>query len=360
MKPASNIALTPRDSLLGAPGPKRASKRLCAIRIFLCLLAAQWLATGAHAEELFRTSARLDSVTLGDRFEVILEPTDPQFDLSSILDVYFEADPEKWRVAEPWRLGAEAPRSRVGVAATATVQGFDVGEVELPTAKVRYRDAEGSIREAEVASGTVHIAGVLDPEDPQGEQAELFGLRGLHAFSRNWTPFILGAIGAAALLAAIVYLVMRRLRRARGLSEVPRPVEPELPPGQWALREIARRRRLPVCAEGPAKEVATLATEVVRMYFHRRFGFPALDMTTYECLRALRLCSLQEESVTPIAKYLSRCDLVKFSKYEFPLDRWEWFWEDAKTIVEDTTPAEELSPGEISSSDSELHGIQAA
>ena len=308
--------------------------------IFLFLLVAPWQSLGA--EETFELFAIDQDVRLGDRFDVVLKSSDPLFDLDRITLVEFDLDPGVWHLAVPWERIPRRQRKEPAWLWRATLQSFQIGRQTLPSVRVVYRMDGETFVEAEASTATVLVASVL----AQGDQPEeLVGLRPLYEFPRNWAPVAAGSLAAVAAMLIALLLLRRWIRKrqeARGLI----PPEPLLPPGLWALREIDRLSRLDVCREGPVKQIATLASDLVRRYLSRRFGFDALETTTYECLAALRAFRsprLPQPARDLIRDFLDECDLVKFSKFEPGRDRWSGLWDDARAIVRATTAQEEFA-----------------
>jgi hypothetical protein len=86
-----------------------------------------------------------------------------------------------------------------------------------------------------------------------------------------------------------------------------------------------------------------MVSEVMRLYLERRYGVPAIDLTTSECLRMLQAKAIDGEALGWLRQFLDACDLVKFSRYEAPRERWATIWNDAKSIVQRTTPPEEFN-----------------
>jgi hypothetical protein len=178
------------------------------------------------------------------------------------------------------------------------------------------------------------VLGVKDDEE-----TDLVGMRPLYLFpQRRWWIAAATLAGLFATLLAVWY--WRRMRRGGAMPQA----DPELPPGAWALREIQRRRVLPVCATGPAKAVYTEASDLLRHYLLRRYGIDAPDMTTYECMRALAIHDLEGTAAPGIRRFLDECDMVKFSKFEPDQERWDRLWDELRGIVEQTTPADESAP----------------
>jgi hypothetical protein len=112
-----------------------------------------------------------------------------------------------------------------------------------------------------------------------------------------------------ALLAAAVVLGLYRFFRKRADRAA------ELPPTQWALRELdlIEAQRLPEA--GQAERYHTLLSDVVRQYLELHFRLRAPQQTTSEFLTAMQSWPrLPFQQQTLLRDFLERCDLVKFAQ----------------------------------------------
>lgn len=308
-------------------------------------LAAQSAEAGRSPFSLFVQSREIE---LGQPFEVLLVTVEANLGPDSVASVQFEADAESWHVAEPWSAvpspfeleGVGGPGAAPRALWRAKLQPFETGEVDLPGVRIVFRGSDGSTEEMTAATGRLEILSARR----EGDQAsELLGPKPLYGFARDWKTIALSLL--AGLAAAIAAFVFWRRFATRRVAPTPMPeAEPRLPPGLWALAEIARRRELEVCRRGPAKEIVSLASEVVRIYLGRRYELAVLEKTTFECMNALERRSIEREAEILMREFLDECDLIKFSKFELAKERWSALWEDAERIVRLTTSDSELSP----------------
>lgn len=318
-------------------------------RVFVfCLLMFCLRAQAQEGSVEFRTQPFVKQAQLGDRVEVHLVPSDPAMTADRIVRVEIVPEPERWFDAQPW--SPPNPMKKGGAAQYwhAVLQGFETGDSVLPRARVTYRLPDGTEAETMTTTATLTIASAMQvaasaAPGPDGEPEipELFGPKPIYKFPREWRAY---AAGAAAALVALVaaYLIYRRMR-SRVPALAPAPVEPPLPPGAWALRELEVRRQLPVSADGPGKAIASLVSEVVRVYIHKRFEIDALDRTSYECLSAISRY-VTADTLGLLRRFFNDCDFAKFTDRELPRERWDTLWDDAREFVLATTPAEELNP----------------
>ncbi len=308
-------------------------------RLFVCALPALFLPSNSRCEDGPRFSLQVtaaEGLKIGDRVELALQSGDPQFPADRIVDVSFEPDKALWHVETHWRQDLEPRAGEADNRWRAVIRPFKTGELELPAVAVLYRDDAGDNQEAAAQGAAITVNSV---KSPGSQNDALIGYRGAMQIPFEWTWLWIAA--GLILFSAIVgwYLVRWWTRREEAR---PIPVVPSLPPGLWALRELDRRSRLPVCQDGPAKAVFSHVSEVVRLYLGRRYDITAIDMTTTECLSALERLSPGEQVMRWLREFFEECDLVKFTRHEPVRERWATIWNDARLIVRATTPPEEL------------------
>ncbi len=131
----------------------------------------------------------------------------------------------------------------------------------------------------------------------------------LHWLGNN-SPWLLGFLVLLA-LALLIALAIRK-RRQRGPA-----TEKEAPPLPLHERVIAELRGVEaqkLWQSGEDKTYQARVTDLVRGYIEERYSVPALERTTDELLRELRLSSMELEQRNRLANMLKLADLVKFAK----------------------------------------------
>lgn len=338
-------------------------KRLSTFLIFLALAAfSLGIARPAlSAEALFRLEAEPSLVSIGDLVTVSLHIIPKDFSADKIELITFEPDPDLWEKQSGWQRNWTPGDKSAPGPWCAQLRPFKVGELDLPDVSVVYRDEDGEAQQAEINGEKITVRSVR-PDNAQ--ESHLIGLRGPASVARDWGWLWLLACVILA-VALVTWLLVRFIEKRTRPAAQALPATPELPAGLWALREIERRRRLPVCANGPAKQVFSLVSEVIRLYLKRRYGIEAIDMTTRECLRAMYAISPGDEVLKWLQAFLDECDLVKFTRHEATRQRWDTIWDDARLIVQGTTSPEELdapdagTPATGSPSENAREGVSA-
>ncbi len=145
-----------------------------------------------------------------------------------------------------------------------------------------------------------------------------------------WIWGVLFLVLLAATAAVIWYL---RWRKSRPVPVVPQVV---IPPHLRALRKLEEARAL---MEQP-KPFTISVSDTIRLYLEERFDFHAPERTTEEFLNELQSTNLLSDSQkNSLADFLSRCDLVKFARYEPGPPELQDLFDSAVRLVQETRPA---------------------
>lgn len=120
----------------------------------------------------------------------------------------------------------------------------------------------------------------------------------------------------------------------------PAPVPP-LPPHARARRRL----REAMAHISDSKRFVSEVSDIVRVYLEESFNLRAPERTTEEFLHELQASNRLDEQVKPsLGDFLSRCDMVKFAKYEPTQMELEDLHSAAMRIVEDTEPKAVFQP----------------
>ncbi len=145
----------------------------------------------------------------------------------------------------------------------------------------------------------------------------------------GWFPGLLALLGAVLLLLA--WLVWRRYRRQRHTP----PPAVVIPPYRRALERL----RAALDHLHDPHRFTVEVSDTLRAYLEERFHLHAPERTTEEFLAEVRagqiLPPLQQELM---ADFLTRCDLVKFARYEPGEPELRELYDAAVRLVEETEP----------------------
>jgi hypothetical protein len=136
---------------------------------------------------------------------------------------------------------------------------------------------------------------------------------------------------AVLAIAALLFWAWRRWKKKRALV----PAVPVIPPHVRAKQKLEEA----LAIIGQPKPFCILVSDTVRIYLEERFNFRAPERTTEEFLYELKgtelLATGQKDS---LGEFLTRCDLVKFAKYEPGEPELRDMHGSAVRLVEETEP----------------------
>jgi hypothetical protein len=212
---------------------------------------------------------------------------------------------------------------------TLTMAAFATGEPRIPPFIVPY-PAEGEVRAAASDSIQVKVASVM-PKDMK----DINDLKPQVQFP-NFLPIwiILGVLAAVGL----GYAGWRLYRRYRRIMLYGTPL-----PDPWE-EALAALDKVPAedwLASGHFKRYYYTVSEVLKRYLTRRFGFPALDQTTTEIVRAMKAAKIPERE--GFGEFFQRADMVKYAKFVPLATEAAAVIPNARELVRVTTPKPEPS-----------------
>lgn len=121
--------------------------------------------------------------------------------------------------------------------------------------------------------------------------------------------FIVIAVLVAGLMAYVIYRlktnkpIIRRIRRKKKVA-----------PHKAAMEKIEVIKEEKIWQSEDSKEYYTQLTDTLRQYIKERYGFNALEMTSYEIIQKLQDVN-DEEAINELRELFQTADLVKFAKY---------------------------------------------
>ncbi len=213
-----------------------------------------------------------------------------------------------------------------------TLRAFAPGSYVLPELSVTYTDANGKEQTTGAPKIFVEIKSVLDEN---AQQEDIADIKSPVLPPPNYRPLVLMGVGVLVLAGAVV-LVVYLLRKRRGRGE---PPPPPIPPWEEALDALDTLERGHILDEGDYRAYGFALSEIVRRYLERRFGFPAMENTTEEIMRALRATDASlGKPMDQVHRLLTTTDLLKFAKGSIPVEEAGELLDVARSFVRATTP----------------------
>ncbi len=118
----------------------------------------------------------------------------------------------------------------------------------------------------------------------------------------------------AVLLAVILIYVAIRLKDNKPIIKRIK-LKKRLAPHKAAMLKIEEIKEDKLLWQGEdSKEYYTLLTDTLRNYIKERYGFNAMEMTSFEIIQQLQQVN-DEEAINELSELFQTADLVKFAKY---------------------------------------------
>jgi len=303
------------------------------------LLALLLLALPASAQQI-ETYASVDSVTVGDRFELTLVlghdgsgeaifPHDLLPDSLQSAAIFTLGDFEILRMVSRGGRDFDLGGRIDSVVYEATTFALDTARVAgIPVGLV----AQGDTLVGAAPAFFLQI-GSLVPEDAE----DIKDLADLAEFDRAWWPWVVGILALLAVAYGLWWW-----RRKNGMAEeidIPEP-EPQIPPYQQALERLVHLQTIDLSDSENIKPFYIELTDILRTYVGRRAHVPALESTTRELLNRLKGSSrgaiLPNEVVLEIDDVLTHADLVKFADLKPILEQTRAMVAETRDAIEGT------------------------
>ncbi len=119
-----------------------------------------------------------------------------------------------------------------------------------------------------------------------------------------------GGVAALALISALIYFMLRK-REPRAVKA---PVVAAIPLQQRVLLALEALEKERLWQQGEHKGYHSRITNLLRGYIEERYQVPAMESTTDELLRELRVSPLNSDQRGQLENMLRLADMVKFAK----------------------------------------------
>jgi hypothetical protein len=213
---------------------------------------------------------------------------------------------------------------------------LEPGDLKLPALRVRVVGPKGELGETQTAQRTLHVKSLIANEPNAAPKP---ATKPVAVVQDDYTlAWVLGALGAAALVALITLLVSRYLSRRPKLEPPPPPPRPPWELALEKLDQLARRKEALLSAER-GEEFIEGVSSALREYLGRRYGFDGLESTSDEIMKTLENLRPHKLSLSGVSLLLEQCDLVKFAQAKPDAEQCEDLMNGAVGLVRATTPA---------------------
>lgn len=197
---------------------------------------------------------------------------------------------------------------RMIVSKTYYITSFDsalyyIDPLEVKVAGKSYKTKHLALKVLTMEIDTLHtdsIFGIKEQMAPEFDWAE-------------WHPVMWSVFFILLLLALLAY-VIKRYRENKPIIRRIRH-EKKLAPHAVAMQKIEEIKENKMLWQAEdSKEYYTQLTDTLRQYIRERYGFNAMEMTSFEIIQHLESVN-DEEAINELRELFQTADLVKFAKY---------------------------------------------
>ena len=184
---------------------------------------------------------------------------------------------------------------------------FDSAQVTIPPIKIEYRTKADSALKSVLSNAVtfnVHRMNVAMEEEIKDIKPPI------RLFDYLFIIYIL--IGIIVLV--IGYFIYRKYFKKKPQTEI-KPIAEKIPLHQLTLRKLEQLDKEELWQKGFVKDYHSKITDIIREYFEKQFGLPALERTTTESLKLLSKHPQGIKVIDITSQFLSNADLVKFAKF---------------------------------------------
>ena len=212
---------------------------------------------------------------------------------------------------------------------------FDSALYYIPPFKIVVDDKEYNTRNLALKVYTLDIDTL--------HTDSIFGLKSVVAppFDlKEWEGVIYLSLASFLLGIILIYIIIRLKDNKPILRRI--KLKPRVIPHKEAMRKIEQIKEDKIWQKEDSKEYYTLLTDALRQYINDRYGFNAMEMTSYEIITRLESIN-DKEAIMELKELFATADLVKFAKYNTLIN------ENDKNLVSaieyiNQTKVEEVTP----------------
>ncbi len=249
-------------------------------------------------------SIKPDSLTVGDKFLYINKVEIPE-------GFHIKPLPPGDQLGEASVLSEIIPlvgQDSDAAAYACTLAVYKTGAYAIPSLTFALTDSLGEVREISGDSLPVRVNSVLPADSVAAAASDIADIRDPYRLPAPIWPYILLPLGIL-LVGYASHILYNRFRK---IPEIPR--EPPSPPWEIAFAKLDALKKNRHYEFGRIKQFYFELSLIAREYIERRYGFPAVESTTFELERESRLEEIETNLYGRLFEFFNRADIAKFAK----------------------------------------------
>ena len=189
-----------------------------------------------------------------------------------------------------------------------SLTSFDSGQQFIPPFEIIINGTERQTDPYMIQVEMVKVDTTLAIKDIKGVQDVPISV--FEWIRYHWKWF--AGFAVLAILVFGIYLIIKNKNKELDLGE---KVElPLIPPYELAIQKLKKLQDGKWWQQGDVKYYHASISEILREYLEKEFDFPALEQTTREVMRSIRLTGIDNLQQKHLNKILVLSDLVKYAK----------------------------------------------
>ena len=211
-----------------------------------------------------------------------------------------------------------------------TITAFDSGAYVFPSIPVLSPDSQ-LLAQSQALPFFVNTVAV----DTTAAIRDIKGIAKVPLTFKEILPYLLIGLAAAAVIALLVWFILKHERKNKPKAKVMKP-KPKVKPHITALKDLERLKTKKLWQNGQIKQYYSELTDIVRTYIDGRYDINAMEMITADILKELDEAGLSHQLHQKLEQMLTTADLVKFAKMEPLPDDHDRCFKQAVDFVQET------------------------
>lgn len=268
------------------------------------------ICTSAQDDGGLRSRLSRDSILIGDQIEWLF---DFALDEGEELSVGKPADVPVQGVETIKGMSIDTlstKKGRLELRGKVILTSFDSGSYVLPDLTALLTRADGAV-ETLLFEGPVLAVNTIPVDTATFQPYDIKGQIRYPLTFKEVIPWV----GVAILLAAIIWVLVRWIRRRRENRSFFGREAVKDPPHIVALRSLEKTRGQKLWQNNKQKQFYTQVTDALRQYMADRYEIPALEETTAEIFGDMKDKQVDQQLLDRVKELFTTADYVKFAKH---------------------------------------------
>jgi hypothetical protein len=188
---------------------------------------------------------------------------------------------------------------------------IDSGKIFLPPIEYGYKvNGDTNTRKAYTNSLLLNVAGITI--DPKGDIKDIKPPMDAPWRFEDYLPYFIAVFVLLMLVVGYEYYRVTKKKKKDILADV----KVVIPPHHEALTALRALEEKKLWQQGLVKQYYSEVTEIIRLFFEKRWNIIALELTTYEILVQMKHIPEALKVWNEMESFFTTADLVKFAKYK--------------------------------------------